>query len=107
MDGRLAVELPEVFAGGAAWAASAATFDGVVPPVVSTVCPSAAAVGAIHADVAVSHAAFGTRLAETAAGAQGAAVSYSVMDVEQNAQALSDLIAGRSNRDATIAGVGV
>lgn len=92
MDGRLSVGLPEVFAGGAQWAAHAATFADVFPPEVGSVWPSAIAVGAIHADVAASHAAFGGRLAETAAGTQLAGISYSVMDAEQNAQALGELI---------------
>jgi hypothetical protein len=94
VDGRLAVELPEVFAGGAQWAASSASFADVVPPVITSAWPSAAAVGAIHGVVTTSHAQFGARLAETAAGTQAAATSYVVMDVEQNAQALSDLIGG-------------
>ena len=85
--GRLAAELPEVFAGSARWASSAASFADVVPPVIVSAWPSAAAVGAIHGVVTASHAQFGARLAETSAGAQNAATSYAVMDVEQNAQA--------------------
>lgn len=94
MDGRFAVELPKLFAGGARWAAQAATFADVFPPEVTSVWPSAVAVGAIHADVTASHAAFGARLLGTASGTQLAGISYTVMDVEQNAQALSELIGG-------------
>jgi hypothetical protein len=94
VDGRFAVELPEVFADGAKWAAQAATFADVFPPAITSVWPSAVAVGAIHADVTASHAAFGDRLLETASGTQVAGFSYTVMDVEQNAQALSELIGG-------------
>jgi hypothetical protein len=65
-----------------------------VPRTVTGTCPSAVAVGAIHAQVSASHAAFGARLADTAAGAHGAAASYYIMDAEQNAQALSDGING-------------
>jgi hypothetical protein len=92
MDGRLAVELPEVFAGGAQWAASAASFADVVPPVIASTWPSAVAVGAIHADVTTSHAQFGARLAQTAAATQLAGTSYVVMDIEQNAKALAEVI---------------
>jgi hypothetical protein len=94
VDGRFSVELPEVFAGSARWAASAASFADVVPPVIASAWPSAVAAGVIHADVTASHAAFGARLAETASGAQAAGASYLVMDAEQNAQALSELIGG-------------
>jgi len=94
MDGRLAVDVPEVFAGGTRWAASAASFADVTPPEIAGVWPSAVAVGAIHGVVTASHAQFGARLAETAAGAQAAGASYVAMDVEQNAQALSELIGG-------------
>lgn len=94
MDRRLSVGVPDVFAGSTRWAASAATFADAIPPVITSVWPSAVAVGAIHVDVTASHAAFGARLLETAAGAQAAGVSYAVMDAEQNAKALSDLIGG-------------
>ncbi|UMB70132.1 hypothetical protein [Mycobacterium paraterrae] len=92
MDGRFAVELPEVFAGGAQWAAHAATFADVFPPEVAGAWPSAVAVGAIHGVVTSSHAQFGARLAETAGATQLAGISYSVMDAEQNAQALAGVI---------------
>jgi hypothetical protein len=94
VDGRFSAEVPEVLAGSTRWAASAATFADVIPPVIASVWPSAAAAGAIHGVVSASHAQFGARLAETAAGAQAAGTSYDVMDVEQNAQALSELIGG-------------
>jgi hypothetical protein len=92
VDGRLSVGLPEVFAGSAQWATYAGTFADVTPPEVTSVWPSAVAVGAIHADVAASHAAFGARLAETADRTQRAGISYAAQDVEQNAQAMSNLI---------------
>jgi hypothetical protein len=94
MAGRLSADVPEVFAGSARWASSAASFADVTPPVIASVWPSAVAVGAIHGVVTASHAQFGARLADTAAGAQDAATSYVVMDVEQNAEALSELIGG-------------
>jgi hydroxymethylglutaryl-CoA reductase len=47
---------------------------------------------AIHADVTASHAAFGARLLETAGATQLAGLSYSAMDVEQNAKALAEVI---------------
>jgi hypothetical protein len=92
MDGRFSAGLPEVFAGSSRWAMSAASFADVTPPEIASVWPSAVAVGGIHAVVTASHAQFGTRLAETAAGAQLAGTSYVVMDVEQNAQALAEVI---------------
>jgi hypothetical protein len=92
MDGRLSVELPEVFAGGARWAASAASFADVTRPEIASVWPSAVAVGAIHGVVTASHAAFGARLTETGAAAQLAGTNYLVMDVEQNAKALSEVL---------------
>jgi hypothetical protein len=79
-------------AGSAAWAAQAATFADVVPPAVSGPWPSAAAVGAIHADVAASHAAFGARLAETAGRTQTAGTAFGVQEVEQNVAALKDVL---------------
>ena len=91
MDGRLSVGLEALFAGSAQWAASAAPFAEVVPPVVTSAWPSAAAVGAIHADVAASHAAFGARLLDTSDRTQRAGIAYAVQDAEQNAQALSNL----------------
>lgn len=94
MDGRLAVDTSDVFASSARWASSAASFADVVPPVIASVWPSAAAVGAIHSVVTSSHAQFGARLAETADRTQQVGASYVVTDVEQNAQALSDLIGG-------------
>jgi hypothetical protein len=92
VDGRLSVGLPEVFAGSAQWATYAGTFADVTPPEVTSVWPSAVAVGAIHADVVASHAAFGARLAETADRTQRAGISYAAQDVEQNAQAMSNLV---------------
>lgn len=92
MDGCIVVGLPEVAAGSARWASQAATFVDVVPPAVTGVWPSAVAVGAIHADVAASHAAFGERLAETAARTQAAGMAFAVQDVEQNVTALKDVI---------------
>lgn len=94
MDGRLSVGLPDVFAGSKRWATSAATFADLTPPEVTSAWPSAIAVGSIHVDVTTSHAAFGARLLQTAARAQAAGVSYSVMDAENNAPALNDLIGG-------------
>lgn len=92
MDGRLSVVLPEVFGAGAQWSGSAATFADVVPPVIASAWPSAAAVGEIHAEVTLAHAAFGTRLLKTGIAAQLAGTAYSVMDAEQNAQALGEVI---------------
>jgi hypothetical protein len=92
VDGRLSVDVPDVFAGSARWAAQASSFADVSPPEIASVWPSAVAVEAIHADVTASHAQFGARLADTADGAQRAGVAYTVMDVEQNAQALSGVI---------------
>lgn len=63
-----------------------------VPTGVTSVWPSAVAVGGIHAAVAASHAAFGTRLGQTAVGTQLAGISYTMMDVEQNSQALADVV---------------
>jgi hypothetical protein len=83
---------PEVFAGAARWTTSAAPFATVVPPVVEGAWPSAVAVTAIHADVTASHAQFGARLLETATGTQLAGISYTVMDAEQNAHALGEVI---------------
>jgi hypothetical protein len=94
VDERLSVGLAQVLAGSARWRTQAAAFADVVPRTVTGTCPSAVAVGAIHAQVAASHAAFGARLADTAAGAHGAVASYYIMDAEQNAQALSDGING-------------
>jgi hypothetical protein len=94
VDGRLSVGVPEVLAGSAKWATHAASFADVVPPAVTGTCPSAEVVEAIHAQAAASHAAFGARLAETAAHTQQAGISYEVMDTEQNAQALKDVIGG-------------
>jgi len=84
VDGRLSAGVAEVFAGSAQWGTYAATFTDIVPPAVTGVWPSAAAVGAIHADVAASHAAFGARLLDTASRTQRAGISYVVMDAEQN-----------------------
>jgi len=92
VGGRLSVGLPEVFSGSAQWATYAATFADVTPPEVTSVWPSAVAVGAIHADVTASHAAFGARLADTADRTQRAGIAYTVQDAEQNMQAMSNLI---------------
>jgi hypothetical protein len=92
VDGRLSVGVPEVLAGSAKWATYAASFADVTPPEIASVWPSAVAVGAIHADVSASHAQFGARLAETAARTQLAGTSYAAQDVEQNMQAMSNLI---------------
>ena len=94
MDGRLSVGLGEVFAGSARWEAAAAPFTAVVPPVVDGTSPSAVAVAAIHADVAASHAAFGARLLDTAAGAQRAGMSYSVQDAQTSVDAINQAIGG-------------
>jgi hypothetical protein len=66
VDGRLLAGVAEVFVGSAQWGTYAATFTDVVPPALTGVWPSAVVVGAIHADVAASHAAFGARLLDTA-----------------------------------------
>jgi hypothetical protein len=92
MDGGLSADVPEVFAGSARWASHAASFTDVTPPEIASVWPSAVAVGAVHGAVTASHAQFGARLAETASGTQQAGVAYTVMDAEQNAQALADVI---------------
>jgi hypothetical protein len=89
---RLSVGVPEVIAGGAQWETYAASFADVAPPAVTSVWPSAAAVGAIHADVTASHAAFGARLLETAGHTQLAGTSYAIQDVEDNVQAMSNIL---------------
>jgi hypothetical protein len=94
VDGRVSVGLPEVFARSAQWAAQAATFADVVPPAVTDTWPSAVAVGAIHADVAASHAAFGARLSDTAGRTQTAGAAFAVQEVEKNVQGLKDVIGG-------------
>lgn len=93
MNGRLSVGLPEISAGSAQWATYAGTFSDVTPPEIAGAWPSAVAVAAIHGEVAASHAAFGARLAETAERTQVAGAAYAQQDVEQNAQALSNLAA--------------
>lgn len=92
MDGRLSAGVAEVFAGSAQWGTYAATFTDAVAPAVTGVWPSAVAVGAIHADAAASHAAFGARLLDTAGRTQRAGISYALMDAEQNVQAMNDVI---------------
>jgi hypothetical protein len=94
VDRRLLVGIAEVFAGSAQWGTTAATFTDVVPPAVTGTWPSAVAVGAIHADVAASHAAFGARLLDTAGQTQVAGTAFAVQDVEQNVEALEDVIGG-------------
>jgi hypothetical protein len=91
---RLSVGLEEVFAGSARWTSAAAPFAEVAPPVITGTSPSAAAVGAIHAAVSVSHGAFGARLLDTAAGAERAGMSYSVQDVQTSVDAINQAIGG-------------
>jgi hypothetical protein len=91
---RLSVGLEEVFAGSARWTAAAAPFAAVAPPVVTGTSPSAVAVGAIHADVTASHAAFGARLVDTASHTQLAGVGYSVQDVQTSVDAINQAIGG-------------
>jgi hypothetical protein len=75
----------------AEWTGKAATFAGVAaPPQVAFVSASAAAVAAIHAEVAEGHAMFGKRLAETAAHVRRAAVVYAGAD-EDYASAISEV----------------
>jgi hypothetical protein len=93
VDG-LSVGLSEVFAGRARWGTYAAAFADVVPPAVTGTWPSAAAVATVHADVAASQAAFGARLLDTAGRTQRAGISYAVMDAQDNAQAIEEVVEG-------------
>jgi hypothetical protein len=87
----LRVAAPELLATHADWTGKAATFAGVaVPPPVASVSASAAAVAAIHAQVAEGHAVFGKRLADTATHVQRAAIGYVATD-EENASSIGEV----------------
>jgi hypothetical protein len=73
----------ELLATHADWDAKAATFTGTaIPPPVTAVCASAAAVAAIHVQVAEGHAQWGVRLSETAAHVFQSAMRFVVADEE-------------------------